>query len=382
MKRIAILTIFIVILFNEINYSQTVDLILSEKNFKTGITRFYNREYEAAIQLFTKSLSFQPMNFKSRYYLGLAYLNSGYAKNAIVEWESLIKLGGGNYLVKQKLNDLYFRLAIDKSYDYSTPYMFSKYYDGIENGMHKIIRPSFIIYDPQYDSTIVSSAKTKFVVEVDGSGRVVRQFGREFGDFSIFKTPTGICLYNNKLYISDYTADNIYVFARDSKYLFKIGNGSAPTNAGILQNILSVPLSLFKKIPVIGYTVSNLAGPMGLAISSDEYLFVVDNGNDRIQKFDLSGNWIQSIGENELKRPTDIAIKDNVLYISDTYNKRIVTFDTFGNVLETIGENQLIEPRGLFLKDDKLYITDSKTGIYIYNISNKSFEKLGSMKVN
>lgn len=300
----------VLLLLSTALYAAPIDDILSTKYFKTGITRFFNREYEASIQLFSKSLSFEPMNYKARYYLGYSYLNSGYIKNAIDEWENLIKLGGGNYQVKQKLNDLYFHLSIDKSYDYSDPYLFTKLYDGIENGMHKIIRPSFIIYDEEYDSLLVSSTQAKYVVEIDGTGKVVREIGRQFGDFSSFKMPMGLCLFDNKLYVADFSDDKIFVFQRDGKYLSKFG--------------------------VRGFSSSNIAGPMGIAISSDEYLFVVDNGNDRIQKFNLKGEWIQSIGEGELKRPTGIVIKDNSLYISDTLNKRIVCYDTFGNLLELL----------------------------------------------
>lgn len=330
-------------------HSQTINEILSEKNFKIGMSRFYNREYEAAIQFFNKCLSFQPLNFKGRYYLGYSYLNAGYSKNALDEWENLVKLGGGNYQVKQKLNDLYFRMAIDKSYDYSTPYVFSKLYDGIESGMHKIVRPSFIIYDEQYDSLFVSSVQTKFVVEVNNNGRVVRQIGRSFGDFSQFKNPTGATLWGNRLYIADYAADTIYTFQRDGKYLSRFGTK--------------------------GFASSNIAGPMGLYVSGDEYLFVVDNGNDRIQKFSLKGEWVQSIGQGDLNRPTDIVGQDNILYVSDTFNKRIVSYDTFGNQLETIGDGTLQEPRGLTLKNGKLYIADSQSGLYIYDLKTKTMEK-------
>jgi len=346
-KKIAIFALIFFVLSHF--YPETINEILSEKNFKIGMIRFYNREYEAAIQLFSKALSFQPLNHKARYYLGYAYLNSGYAKNAIDEWENLIKLGGGNYQVKQKLNDLYFRLSIDKSYDYSYPYVFSKLYNGLEQGMHKIDRPSFIIYDEKRDSMLISSTKTRYVVEIDGSGKLVRSIGRKPGEFSDFKMPTGLYIYDDKIYIADYKADSIFIFNRDGKYLNKFGTRG------------------------IGST--NIAGPMGIYISPDEYLFIVDNGNDRIQKFDLKGEWIQSIGEGLLKRPTDVAGQDNIIYVTDTMNKRVLSFDTFGNLLETIGENTLKQPRGIFLKNKKLYISDAEEGLFIYDTESKTLEK-------
>lgn len=332
-------------------YSQNINDIMSEKSFKAGMIRFYNREYEAAAQLFTKALSYEPAHFKARYFLGQAFLNSGYAKNAADEWENLIKLGIGNFQIKQKLNDLYFRLSIDKSYDYTSPYIFTSILDGSTNIMHRIDRPSFLLYDEATDAILISSTGTHYVVEIDGAGHIIREFGRNFIDTVKLKMPMGLALFNNKLYVSDYKSDCINVFQRDGKFLNKLGTH--------------------------GFSSSNIAGPMGLAITPDEYLFVVDNGNDRIQKFDLKGEWIQSIGQDELKRPTDIVSVDNTLYVSDTFNKRIVAYDTFGNMLETIGDEVLSEPRGLTFKDGKLYITDAQNGLYIYNIDNKTLEKFG-----
>ncbi len=342
----------ILLFISVFSYTQTIDEINAEKNFKTGMVRFYNREYEAAIQLFSKALSYQKLNNKVRYYLGCSYLNAGYTKNAIDEWENIVKFGDTSYQIRQKLNDLYFRLAIDKSYDYSNPYVFTRLYNGIENGMHKIDRPSFITYDNKNDSMIVSSTATKYVVEIDSSGKPVREIGRNFGDYSSFQLPMGICLYNNIFYIADYKADEIFTFDREGKFLSKFGSS--------------------------GVASSNIAGPMGLYISEDEYLFAVDNGNDRIQKFGLKGEWIQSIGEGVLKRPTDVAGASGIIYVSDTFNKRIVSFDTFGNMLDIIGEGILQEPLGLFIKNGKLYICDAENGLYIYDITGKSLNKFNT----
>jgi hypothetical protein len=349
MRILAILTLLFT---SAVSYTQTIDAINAEKNFKSGMIRFYNREYEAAIQLFSKALSFEKLDSKARYYLGCSYLNAGYTKNAIDEWENIVKFGDTSYQIRQKLNDLYFRLAIDKSYDYSNPYVFTKLYSGLADGKHKINRPSFIIYDSKSDSTIVSSTLTKFVVELDGSGNTVREIGRNFGDFSTFQLPMGICLYDNKIYVADYKADEIFIYSREGKFLSKFGSsGVAPTN---------------------------IAGPMGLYISEDEYLFAVDNGNDRIQKFGLKGEWIQSIGEGVLKRPTDVTGANGIIYVSDTFNKRIASFDTFGNMLESIGDGVLQEPLGLSIKNGKLYICDAENGLYIYDIAGKSLEKFST----
>ena len=348
---IPVILLFFCVFQFDAGYSQSINDLVSDREFKSAMIRFYNREYQASIQLFNRALSMNPMNFKARYYLGYAYLNSGYEKSAVQEWESLIQLGGGTPQLKQKLNDIYFRMAIDKNYDYSESYILLRVFDGTIHGNHKVIRPSFIIYDPDRDTTLVSCADTKFVVEMDSAGKLIREFGRQFGDFSDFMMPTGIAMSGDRVYIADYMADTIRVYNRNGQYLSKFGS--------------------------FGYGISNIAGPMGIYISEDDYLFVVDNGNDRIQKFDLDGNWIQSFGEGKLNRPTDIIGSGDNIFVSDAINHRIIHFDRFGNIIETIGEDTFKEPRGLALNADNLYVVDAKQGTFIYNLTRKSIEKLG-----
>ena len=41
-------------------------------------------------------------------------------------------------------------------------------------------------------------------------------------------------------------------------------------------------------------------GPRGLAIDNDGYLYVVEFGNNRVQKFTLGGDFITKWGKNEV----------------------------------------------------------------------------------
>ncbi len=331
-------------------FQKDINTTVSEQRFQVGMIRFYNREYQAAIQIFNSALSYDPMNHQARYYLGYAFLNAGYAQNAIQEWENLLNLGGGNNQVRQKLNDLYFRLSIDKSYTATTSYVLSHIYDGRTQGMHKIVRPAFIIYDSKFDRFFISTAKTKYVVEMDGNGNIIRQIGRKVGDFSAFKMPTGIALRDDTIFVADYKADQVIRFNMDGKYQSRFG--------------------------ISGSGLSNISGPMGIHISDDDYIYVVDNGNNRIQKYDLEGNWVQSLGVGELARPTDISGYGENIFVSDSMNGRIVEFDAFGNMVREIGKGLLVQPRGISLKNQTLYIVDAEHGVYLYNLENNEMESL------
>ncbi|URA09584.1 tetratricopeptide repeat protein [Thermospira aquatica] len=347
MKKAWLTLIFMLV--SSIALAQTVNQILSEREFRVGMLRFYNRQYQAAIQVFQRSLDLDPLNYRARYYLGEAYLQAGYTRQAIEEWENLIQLGGATYQVKQRLNDLYYQLSMDKNYTLYENYVLSQLYDGLKDGAHKVIRPAFLFYDEEEDTLLVSSLGNRYISEIDNTGRVIRTIGRKWWEQSVFATPMGIFLHDKKIYVADYTQDKIFVFNRTGKLLGSFGSH--------------------------GYQSSNLAGPMGIVIVNG-YLYVVDNGNDRIQKFTPEGEWVQTIGEGELNRPTDIVSDGSYLYVSDTANKRIVVYDFFGNFIREIVLNGIEEPRGLSLKGDFLYIVDSKKGIYLYNLQTEDMETL------
>jgi tetratricopeptide (TPR) repeat protein len=328
-------------------YAQTVSQILSEKEFRVGMLRFYNREYQAAIQVLQKSLDLDPLNYRARYYLGEAYLQAGYTRQAIDEWENLVQLGGATYQVKQRLNDLYYQLSMDKSYTLYENYILSRVYDGLREGAHKVIRPGFLFYDEKEDTFLISSVGNRYISEIDNTGRVIRTIGRKWWDRSVLSVPMGIALFDDKIYVADYEKDKIFIFNRTGKLLGSFGSR--------------------------GYQSSNIAGPMGIAVHRG-YIYVVDNGNDRVQKFTTEGEWVQTIGEGELSRPTDIVVNVEKLFVSDTGNKRLVVYDLFGNFLQEIQLPGVEEPRGMTLRDDFLYIVDSKRGIVLYNLKTEETE--------
>ncbi|MGL5955263.1 MAG: hypothetical protein ACRC0X_01455 [Brevinema sp.] len=333
-------------------YSQNVvNISLSTQEMQNGITLFNQRRYTAAIQAFELSLSYEPLNHAAKYRLGLAYLYAGYAQNAIHIWEELVRLGVADYQVIEQLNHLYFKMALDEGYDYENPYIFREYYDGFLQGGYDIFRTSFVEYDNERDLKYVSSIGKKQVVVLDNANNIISKYGARLFLPNILEMPMGIAIYSNFLYVADYKKNKIFVFNRDNF-------GTLATSFG-----------------ETGSLPSQLSGPMGITVSQDEYLYIVDNGNSRIQKFLPDGTHIYNFGDRYLYRPTDIVVKDDIVYVTDidkNKNGRLVLFDSSGNFITNIGEQFLKEPRGLFLEDNDLYISDTFGYVYLYNIANKT----------
>ncbi|WP_164913772.1 PKD domain-containing protein, partial [Methanoculleus taiwanensis] len=83
--------------------------------------------------------------------------------------------------------------------------------------------------------------------------------------------------------------------------------------------------------------------PEGLAVDGGGTLFVVDQGNYRIQRFDGNGTFMQKwgtsgSGEGEFDVPRDIgADGEGNLYVTDTWNARIQQFDSTGSFVSEWG---------------------------------------------
>ncbi|MGL4394721.1 MAG: hypothetical protein ACRCS8_05805 [Brevinema sp.] len=354
MKKVLRLLLLMMIFF-PVHSQNIVDLGLSSQELKNGILLLNDRKYAAAIQAFELALSYEPKNYAAKYRLGLAYLYAGYAQTAAKLWEELAKLGVADHQMLEQLNSLYFNLSKDSDYTYTDPYVFRKYYNGLTEGYHELIRSSFIIYDKIEDKKYISSTGLGQVVEMDSANQILQKYGRRLFRPNVLQMPTGIALHSNRLYIADYKKNKIYAFNRNfaKTLVFEFGE--------------------------TGHLPNQMLGPMGIVFSDDAYLYVVDNGNHRILKYLPDGQYISTFGTENLYRPTDIVSYGDELFVSDISKDgigRVARFDHQGVFLGYIGEQFLKEPRGLFLDKNELYISDSQNSVYVYNITGKNSRAL------
>ncbi len=310
-----------------LSYSQDiVNISLSTQELKNGIILFNQRKYAAAIQAFQTSLAHEPLNHAAKYRLGLAYLYAGYAQTAANTWEELVRSGTANYQVKEQLNNLYFIMSVDENYSYDTPYIFREFYNGYTQGGHDIVRTSFMAYDGVRDLKYISSTAAKQVVVMDSANNIVAKYGSRLFMRNRLEMPMGLAIYGDSLFVSDFKKDRIYQFKRD--------------NFGTLIN----------EFGETGAGASQMSGPMGLAVSDDDYLYIVDNGNARVQKFLPDGTHVYNFGSDYLYRPSGVAVISNIIYVTDIDKNRkgrLVLFDESGNFITNAGGEFLREPRGL-----------------------------------
>ena len=142
-----------------------------------------------------------------------------------------------------------------------------------------------------------------------------------------------------------------------------------------------------RKFGSYGKGPGQLCTPAGLAFLNDDELLVVDDGNGRIQQFNVqTGNFVKSFGkrgtgDGEFTATQGIFISDEGhVIVADCLNNRIQVFDEDGKFMSKFGDNgpgELCEPSGCIYHKNKFIVSDSgnhclkvfgKAGKFLYKI--------------
>ena len=123
-------------------------------------------------------------------------------------------------------------------------------------------------------------------------------------------------------------------------------------------------------VPII--TVTDVKGPLGVAVNKRQELVVSEWARDCISVFSPSGEKLQSFGSSgsdrgQFRGPYGVAVDgDGNILVVDNRNNRIQKFTSQGQLLAAVGSEgsgplQFCRPRGIAFnaKNDKIYVTDN-----------------------
>ncbi|HEX6510778.1 MAG TPA: flippase activity-associated protein Agl23, partial [Chloroflexota bacterium] len=119
-----------------------------------------------------------------------------------------------------------------------------------------------------------------------------------------------------------------------------------------------------------------LSGARGIAVATDGSIYVADQGNNRVEKFDANGKFMlkwgsKGQGDGQFDTPSGIALdKTGNVWVSDLWNHRIEEFDPngkfllkFGGYANATGQAQpgkFFGPRYLAVgPDGSIYVSDT-----------------------
>jgi len=118
----------------------------------------------------------------------------------------------------------------------------------------------------------------------------------------------------------------------------------------------------------VGSGTGYFATPFGVAVGPDGTVYVTDEGNNRVQKFDANGRFLGEWPTGVDTTPTGIAIDETgVVYVALHHIHKVARYTTSGILLDTfgtpaVGPGQLAYPVGIALGTGKVYVANSYDG--------------------
>jgi DNA-binding beta-propeller fold protein YncE len=249
-----------------------------------------------------------------------------------------------------------------------------------------------------------------------------KSVGKQGTNLGDFLDPRGVAVDSlGRIIVADMGNDRIQVFAADFVPRFEFGGfnwreqdtsfntitdsarGSFNVPTDIAVNIKDIFVSerennRIQKFDMDGNFLLSFGGsgdergqisyPMGICCDRLGNVYVADSRNDRVQKFDVNGNFILEIGgfgytEGRMNAPSDVTVDiDERIHVLDKGNSRIQIFDRFGHFLKefplekTHGYDSLV-----VLYDAVIAVTDSrKNRILLYGEDGDILDVIGNLK--
>ncbi len=211
-------------------------------------------------------------------------------------------------------------------------------------------------------STTASGLVQKDVGDLQQSYSFVGKWGSEGTGNGQFFRPHDLDFDKEEkyLYVVDRDGNRIQVFDKTGTFLFKFGQKGNGTGQFLV--------------------------PYGIDVDIQGNIWVVDRGNHRIEKFDGKGNFLLKFGnENDhpsnapgkFDNPRHVAVDKNLkyVYVADSKNNRIQQFDINGNFIKVIGE--FGKKSGEFDLPTTIEI-DSKGNFFVNERGNERIQKFDS----
>lgn len=315
----------------------------AKEYFKKGTIYFNNMQYLAAAEFFRKAIEEYPDYYTARDYLARSYRLAGFTDSAISELNKILEIYPENISARQRLDSIRFRKGFSDAGENPSEYLLHAEYDS--SSMKRFTFPDATDIATDGDRNIyVTSFSSPRIVRIDLNGKAeeIIRTGYNGGIY-------GIDCSSDKLVFSDFKNDTVILASISGKILKKFGGK--------------------------GSSDGFFHGPKGVCFDPKGFIYVVDGGNYRIQKFDPDGKFNLSFGksgeyEGEFKNPSDIVFLKDMIYVSDTALKKIAVYDQYGNYLKDLVMDEVVSPRGLSVSGDRLLISDEKNGVIIYNVDN------------
>ena len=192
-----------------------------------------------------------------------------------------------------------------------------------------------------HNGDVFASNYTSNCIQVfDSDGSQKLQFGTKGSGDGQFKSPFGLTIVGEVLYVVDYSNDRVQKFTLTGEYLGQFGSK--------------------------GSSEGQFSDPYGICTDGRGRVLVADYSNNRVQVFTADGIFVTSISCNG--GPYDVAV-DNTGNIHVTLHSSncVAVFSSDGKQLTTCGSGNIQSPTGIAVDEEGYRYVSSNNQIHIFN---------------
>ena len=218
-------------------------------------------------------------------------------------------------------------------------------------GEEETINPLGISIDDTSNEVFVVDNYKDLVSVYSSDGDFIRNFGKEK-----LTRPSRICLSGEFVFVSNPSSSLLSKFAKTGEFV--------------------------KSTSLRGENAIQLKSPRGLCVHN-EFVYICNNGHDRIEVLKLDLTFAKNFGEDKLKYPEDIKLFKNQIFVLVQLNSTIHAFNTEHNYLRSIhftGLQSQISNAFCFTIDNKgnFIVSDKEVGcLKVFSPSGEHVEQLG-----
>jgi len=251
--------------------------------------------------------------------------------------------------------------------------------EGEEDG--QFYAPAGVAVNTERELVYIVDLENSGVQKLTSEGDFLARWGSYSSHDGEFSRPLGIAIHGNSVYVADQHNDRIQKFDLNGKFQWKSDEGLLDSPFGVTidrEDSVYVADSKNKRIRKFDSEgnvqvwksrdiETRFSEPHDVAVDDERNIYVADSGSHQILKFDSDGNHERTWGGfgtalGEFKSPKGIAISDEWLYVVDGDNERIQRSKLSDNLelWEQFGEGQFFNPIGVASDTEgAIYVTDS-----------------------
>lgn len=325
-----------------------MDQVYAEEELQFGVRAFHEGAYNKAVLSFEKSLTIKPDYTLAEKWLARTYYHNGYTSTALEMWSRLKAQGLLGTASNTMLSMLQYRRSAESGIETAPKYVEFHKLEGDDDNGTLFTRPTSAVPDRDGGFFVVAFARNE-VIKFSANGTIMRTFR---GGIEGLNHPFDLTISREGLFITEFSGDRIVHCRPDGRVVKRFGEtGTGP---------------------------GQLLGPQYITDDGKGYLYVTDQGNRRIAKFDYDGNFILTFGKKTamfggIGEPTGIQAYNDFIFVADKQKRQLVVFDESGNYIKSIDSSILQGPEGISLYREGELIVSDESQVLLFEIDTETF---------